>query len=144
MGYIINRTLTVNPQGCTLVNGNGVTVNIRQFLAIQVKYNVFVLCNGNILSCVSQQSNSIAIVSCCNSVSQRSILNIINRRRVIRLYLCGVQTVSAFNGFIAGRCKIRSRTLSSIIYRIKMSECTAGNQNFSSAIFIILIIAVYR
>ena len=144
MGYIINRTLTVNRQGCTLVNGNGVTVNIRQCLAIQVKCNVFVLCNGNILGCVSQQSNSIAIVSCCNSVSQRSILNIINRRRVIRLYLCGVQTVSAFNGFIAGRCKIRSRTLSSIIYRIKMSECTAGNQNFSSAIFIILIIAVYR
>ena len=36
--------------------------NIRQFLAIQVKYNVFVLCNGNILICVSQQSNGIAIV----------------------------------------------------------------------------------
>ena len=64
--HVINSTIiTVNRQS-TLIE-NGMACNIRQFLAIQVKYNVFVLCNGNILICVSQQSNGIAIVSCCNS-----------------------------------------------------------------------------
>ena len=56
MGYIINRTLTVNRQGCTLFNSNGMTGLVRQLLAIQVKRNGLASRNNNIFNCVFQQS----------------------------------------------------------------------------------------
>ena len=57
MSYIINSTRAFNRQLCTLGNSNGIALNIRQLLAIQVKRNVLTLLNRNILGIILIQGN---------------------------------------------------------------------------------------
>ena len=66
MRYIINSTRAFNRQLCTLGNSNGIALNIRQLIAIQVKRNDLICRNRNILGVIIIQSNGSTIFRLVN------------------------------------------------------------------------------
>ena len=70
MSYIINSTRAFNRQLCTLGNSNGIALNIRQFLVIQVKRNDLICRNRNILGVIIIQSNGSTIFRLVNLLLQ--------------------------------------------------------------------------